>query len=80
MPRRPRSAFTSRARTGTSCSWSRDNGRGITEEEIQGHGSLGLLGMKERVELLGGTLELKGRPGEGTTLAIRMPIEAGRAS
>ncbi len=56
----------------------RDNGRGITDEEIQGHGSLGLLGMKERVGLLGGTLELTGRPGEGTTLAIRIPVEPGR--
>jgi two-component system sensor histidine kinase UhpB len=56
----------------------KDNGRGITAEEIEGHGSLGLLGMKERVALLGGTLELTGRRGEGTTLAIRMPLEAGK--
>jgi two-component system sensor histidine kinase UhpB len=56
----------------------RDNGRGITDEEIRRHGSLGLLGMKERVTLLGGTLELEGHPGEGTTLAIRMPVEAGK--
>jgi two-component system sensor histidine kinase UhpB len=52
-----------------------DNGRGITDEEIQRHGSLGLLGMKERVALLGGRLEVKGRPGEGTTLAIHMPVD-----
>ena len=54
----------------------KDNGRGITDEEIQRHGSLGLLGMKERVVLLGGTLEVKGRPGEGTILAIRMPLHS----
>jgi signal transduction histidine kinase len=54
----------------------KDNGRGITDEEIQRHGSLGLLGMKERVALLGGTLEVKGRPGEGTILAIRMPLHS----
>jgi two-component system sensor histidine kinase UhpB len=57
----------------------KDNGRGITDEEIRRHGSLGLLGMKERVELLGGTLEVKGQPGEGTTLAIRMPLEANKS-
>jgi len=57
----------------------KDNGRGITDEEIQRHGSLGLLGMKERVVLLGGTLAVKGQPGEGTTLAIRMPLEVGRS-
>jgi len=52
-----------------------DNGRGITDEEIQRHGSLGLLGMKERVGLLGGTLEVKGEPGQGTTLSITIPID-----
>jgi two-component system sensor histidine kinase UhpB len=57
----------------------KDNGRGITDEEIRRHGSLGLLGMKERVTLLGGALEVKGRPGEGTTVAIRMPLESERS-
>jgi len=51
-----------------------DNGRGITDEEIRRHGSLGLLGMKERVVLLGGTLEIKGEPGAGTTLTVRIPL------
>jgi len=55
-----------------------DNGRGITDEEIRRHGSLGLLGMKERVSLLGGSLDVQGRPGEGTTLSIRMPLEPRR--
>jgi signal transduction histidine kinase len=52
----------------------RDNGRGITDEEVKRYGSLGLLGMKERVNLLGGTLEVVGKPGEGTTLSIQIPI------
>jgi two-component system, NarL family, sensor histidine kinase UhpB len=56
----------------------KDNGRGITDEEIQRHGSLGLLGMKERVAILGGLLEVKGRTGEGTTVSIRMPLEVGK--
>jgi two-component system sensor histidine kinase UhpB len=51
-----------------------DDGRGITEEEIRRHGSLGLLGMKERVAILGGTLDVQGRPGQGTTVAIRIPL------
>jgi two-component system, NarL family, sensor histidine kinase UhpB len=51
----------------------KDDGRGITEDEIKRHGSLGLLGMKERVAILGGTLDVEGRPGEGTTVAIRIP-------
>ncbi len=52
----------------------KDDGRGITEEEIKRNGSLGLLGMKERVTILGGTLDLEGRSGHGTTLAIRIPL------
>jgi PAS domain S-box-containing protein len=54
----------------------KDNGRGITEEEIKRYGSLGLLGMKERIGILGGTLDLEGKPGEGTTLAIQIPLGA----
>ncbi len=50
-----------------------DDGRGITDDEIKRHGSLGLLGMKERVAILGGTLDVEGRPGQGTTVAIRIP-------
>jgi len=53
-----------------------DNGRGITEEEIKRYGSLGLLGMKERVAILGGTLELAGKPSAGTTLSIQIPLAA----
>jgi two-component system, NarL family, sensor histidine kinase UhpB len=52
----------------------KDNGRGITEDEIKRHGSLGLLGMKERIAILGGTLDVEGKPGEGTTLAIQIPL------
>lgn len=51
-----------------------DDGRGITQEEIKRQGSLGLLGMKERVAILGGTLEVEGQPGHGTTVAIRIPL------
>jgi signal transduction histidine kinase len=52
----------------------KDDGRGITDEEIKRHGSLGLLGMKERVTILGGTLDVHGQPGQGTTVTIRIPL------
>lgn len=45
-----------------------DNGRGITEEEIQAPTSLGLLGMRERVEFLKGSFTVTGKPGKGTTI------------
>jgi len=34
---------------------------------------LGLLGMQERVELIGGSLTIESKPGFGTTLYVRMP-------
>ena len=50
-----------------------DNGRGITEADARGTKSFGLLGMRERARLLGGTFEITGTPGQGTTLTVRIP-------
>ena len=38
---------------------------------------LGLVGMRERVGLVGGTLHLESRAGGGATVAVRIPIAAG---
>ena len=51
----------------------RDNGRGITEEEILNPESLGLLGMKERVLAFGGEFSIRGEPGGGTSLVLKIP-------
>jgi signal transduction histidine kinase len=51
----------------------KDNGRGISEEEIRNTQSLGLLGMRERAALLGGEVRLRGEPGKGTTVSVRIP-------
>jgi PAS domain S-box-containing protein len=37
---------------------------------------LGLLGMQERVEIVGGTLEVESAPGAGTTVLIRIPASS----
>lgn len=50
-----------------------DNGRGITDADAKGTKSFGLLGMRERARLLGGTFEIAGAPGGGTTLTVRIP-------
>jgi signal transduction histidine kinase len=55
----------------------RDNGRGITEEEILNPGSLGLLGMKERVLAFGGELSIRGESGGGTALVLKIPRKQG---
>jgi signal transduction histidine kinase len=49
----------------------RDNGCGITPEQIADPRSFGLIGIRERVRTLGGTSEISGRTGEGTRLVIR---------
>ena len=54
----------------------RDNGRGITEREIDNAQSLGLLGMKERALLVGGEVNIDGRKGEGTVVVVRVPIQS----
>lgn len=53
----------------------KDNGRGITNEQIKDVKSLGIHGMEERVLIFGGTLLIEGFSGKGTTLKIEIPVE-----
>jgi len=50
-----------------------DDGRGF-DPAASRDGGLGLLGMRERVELLDGTLQVEAEPGQGTTLIITLPM------
>jgi len=52
----------------------RDNGIGIAEERIIGSKSLGLIGIRERVRLLGGEAVIGGKPGEGTLVRVTLPV------
>jgi PAS domain S-box-containing protein len=51
-----------------------DNGKGITEDEKSGQPSLGLLGMRERVHLVRGKIDITGIEGQGTVITVRVPI------
>ena len=53
-----------------------DNGRGFdfTAANKKGDQCLGLMGMKERVNLLGGSFVIESAPGEGTTIRVRIPL------
>jgi PAS domain S-box-containing protein len=53
----------------------KDNGMGITENEITGTGSIGILGMRERALALGGEINIAGESGKGTTLNLKIPIQ-----
>jgi len=52
----------------------RDNGRGITKEQISDPKSFGIIGMRERVYAWEGQVTVKSAPGQGTTVAVRIPL------
>lgn len=52
-----------------------DNGTGFDlRKALAKPDSFGLAGMRERVSLLGGTLEVRSRPGRGTGITARVPL------
>jgi len=52
----------------------RDNGQGITTEQISDPTSFGLIGIRERVEFLGGQVTFQGIPNTGTTVTVSIPL------
>jgi signal transduction histidine kinase len=56
----------------------RDDGRGFDVETARRAATrgahLGLVGMRERLRGLGGTLDLRSAPGEGTVVAAKLPL------
>jgi signal transduction histidine kinase len=54
-----------------------DDGRGGAADAAGGHG---LIGMRERVALYGGSLETGARPGGGFSVRVRLPFEEGSGS
>lgn len=59
-----------------------DNGCGFNPEEVRSRNSkmhiehLGLIGMKERAELLGGHLSVNSQPGGGTSIRVIFPVSS----
>lgn len=55
-----------------------DNGHGFDPEAVSGpsrRGGLGLYGMRERVELLGGRFAIDAKPGRGTQITAEIPLQ-----
>jgi signal transduction histidine kinase len=50
-----------------------DNGVGLPRQSVAAPASFGLLSMKERAIMLGGTLDVTSRPDAGTTIVARVP-------
>ena len=53
-----------------------DNGLGYAPQAISGAHALGLLGIRERVDVFGGTVEFGSAPGCGAAVRVRMPVPA----
>jgi two-component system, NarL family, sensor histidine kinase LiaS len=51
-----------------------DNGVGFVVATTEGSSHYGLKGMKERVQKLGGTLDIASAPGKGTKIEIAIPL------
>ncbi|MFC1539011.1 PAS domain S-box protein [Candidatus Latescibacterota bacterium] len=52
-----------------------DDGKGIKEEQIKDSKSFGLIGMRERLELLKGELKIHSVKDKGTTVVAILPLE-----
>jgi signal transduction histidine kinase len=54
----------------------KDDGKSfLVDHALEGHGSkrLGLLGMRERIEMVGGAFSIRSLPGHGTTVCTQIP-------
>jgi signal transduction histidine kinase len=52
-----------------------DDGKGIASERLLNAESWGIAGMHERARYMGGELKIAGTPGQGTVVALRLPLE-----
>ena len=57
----------------------RDSGVGFNPDERSKAAGLGLVSMRERLSLLGGSFSLQSAPGQGTTVEARVPFTAPQA-
>src|SRR5882762_2968920 len=65
------------------CGSIRDDGGGFDSSQARaapGRKGLGLIAMQERVTAIGGSLRIESRPGLGTELSIRIPLEGNHAN
>ncbi|WP_414695057.1 PAS domain-containing sensor histidine kinase [Paraburkholderia sp.] len=51
-----------------------DDGRGFDQERVRKGHSYGVLGMRERARLIGGSLLIDSTPGMGTSVSIHIPL------
>jgi len=64
------------------CLTIKDDGKSFDVKRVlrtKGNGRLGLLGMRERLEMVGGRFSIKSTPGHGTTVTARIPAHPNKS-
>jgi PAS domain S-box-containing protein len=56
-----------------------DNGIGITPRQVGDPKSFGIVGIRERVNLWGGSVSITGKQRKGTTIKVRIPMHRGES-
>jgi len=64
-----------RVEAGELCLCVSDDGKGFEPGQRKAGQSFGLVGMQERIFMLGGQLQIDSQPGEGTTLTARVALD-----
>ena len=60
-----------------------DDGKSFKDDPMESarrKGRLGLIGMEERVGLVGGKFSIESQPGKGTTICVTMPVKSAAAT
>ncbi len=52
-----------------------DNGKGFDKQKVAEKKTLGILGMKERIAMIGGEYEIKSELGKGTEVLVQIPLK-----
>ena len=52
----------------------KDNGKGFDANQFQESGGLGLKLLKERIDMLGGLMNIKSTPDKGTDITLQIPV------
>jgi signal transduction histidine kinase len=57
-----------------------DDGRGFDSTEAMAETKLGLVGMRERAHLIGGSMTVESSSGNGTTICVSVPLSTDRST
>ena len=53
-----------------------DDGIGFDPEKVSAKKTFGIVGMRERTTMMGGSYNMRSMPGKGTTIIVNVPLTA----